>query len=328
MTGRLLGLSAGAPGGSAEILLKEALQAAQNQISQSQSSPNQSSPNPSSPNQSGDALGKVQIDLIRLEELHLPSGPEPGEPDDAWWFWEQLLAADGLIVSAPIYSRTVPARLKLLVDRLLGPNADRAIVERLLELRSRGEEPAMAFRADERVLRSRVAGFIAVGGARTPQWQALALPVMHLLTFSMQTAVVDQFVVGGAGTPQSIVLDPDALARAARLGAHVATQLGRAFEEAEYAGEPGLCPLCHLDVVELHGRSVTCATCGAQGRLDDDFAVEWTDLTTSVLTMDDKRQHYEEILQTAQQHAQVRAEITERASHYRGYDPILRPDGR
>jgi multimeric flavodoxin WrbA len=304
-TQRLLGLSAGAPDGSAEILLKQALQAAQSQ--------------------GGDQL---QAHLIRLDELHLPSGPEPSRPDDAGWLWEQLLVADGLIVSAPIYSRTIPARLKLLVDRLLGPNADRAIVERLLQMRSRGEEPAMAFRADERVLRPRVAGFIAVGGAQTAQWQTLALPALHLLTFSMQIAVVDQFVVSGAGTPQSIVLDHDALARAARLGGHVATQLGRPFEDAVYAGDPGLCPICHLDVVELRGRAVACATCGAQGRLADDFTVEWTDLTTSVISVDEKRQHYEEILQTAQQHAKVRTEITERASHYREYDPILRPDGR
>jgi hypothetical protein len=144
----------------------------------------------------------------------------------------------------------------------------------------------------------------------------------------MQTAVVDQFVVGGAGTPQSVVLDGDALRRAARLGGHVATQLGRDFEDAQYAGDPGLCPICHLDVVQLLGRAVTCATCGAQGRLRDDFSVEWTDLTTSVISMDDKRLHYEEILQTAQHHAKIRDEIAERASHYHGYHPILRPDGR
>jgi hypothetical protein len=139
---------------------------------------------------------------------------------------------------------------------------------------------------------------------------------------------VDQFVVGGAGTPQSVVLDSTALERAARLGAHVAGQLGRGSEDAEYAGDPGLCPMCHLDVVELHGRSLACATCGAQGRLGDDFGVEWTDLSTSVISIDEKRKHYEEILQTAQQHGQVRTEITRRASAYRGHHPILRPDGR
>jgi len=105
-----------------EIVLKEALRAAQ-------------------------AEG-AQVELVRLDELRLPSGPDPEQPDDAWWFWERLMAADGLIVSAPIVSRTITGRLKLLMDRLLGPNADRAIVEKLIAVREAGDEPAVPFRLD------------------------------------------------------------------------------------------------------------------------------------------------------------------------------------
>jgi multimeric flavodoxin WrbA len=262
---------------------------------------------------------------VRLDELHLPSGPDPIEPDDSGWFWEQLMEADGLIVSAPIHSRTIPARVKLLIDLLLGPNADRAIVEKLTAARAAGEEPAVPFRVDPRVLRPRVGGFIAVGGALTPQWKGLMLPAMHILTFSMQTAVVDQFVISGAGTPRSVVLDEDALARAAQLGRAVAAQLGRSFDEAEYVGPPGLCPLCHLDVVALAGRAVTCATCGAQGRLADDFSIEWTDLDTSVVSLAEKRAHYDEILETAQQHAAARDLIDQRAARYAAYNPLITP---
>ncbi len=290
MTLRLLGLGAGAVGGSAEIVLTVALRAA--------------------------AHEGAAVELVRLDELSLPSGPDPQSPDDLWWLWERLMAADGLIVSAPIISRTVPARLKLVVDRLLGPNADAAIVEKLLAMRLEGHEPGVPFRLDERVLRPRVAGFIAVGGSLTTQWKALALPVMHSLTFSLQAAVVDQMVVAGAGTPKSVVLDDEALARAATLGRNVASQLGRSFEDAQYCGDAGACPLCHLDVVELHGRSVQCASCGAQGRLADDFSVEWTDLDSSVITMAEKRAHYQEILETAGRHAKVRDEIEEKAAAY------------
>jgi multimeric flavodoxin WrbA len=302
MTMQLLGLSAGSTGGSVEIVLKEALRAAQ-------------------------AEG-AQVELVRLDELRLPSGPDPEQPDDAWWFWERLMAADGLIVSAPIVSRTITGRLKLLMDRLLGPNADRAIVEKLIAVREAGDEPAVPFRLDERVLRPRVAGFIAVGGSLTPQWKTLALPVLHAFTFSLQAAVVDQIVTAGSGTPQSIVLDDEALARAAQLGRNVAAQLGRTFEEAEYVGPPGLCPMCHLDVISLQGRAVACATCGARGRLADDLTVEWTDLDTSVISMAEKRDHYGEILDTAQRHARVRDEITEKATAYESFDPTVRPDSR
>ena len=296
---RLLGLNAGSINGNTEIVLKEALRAAE-------------------------ALG-AEVELVRLDELRLPSGPDPKEPDDAWWFWEKLMEADGLIVSAPIFSRYVPARLKLLMDRLLGPNADRAIVEKLIAMRESGTEPTVPFRLDERVLKPRVAGFIAVGGALTPQWKTLALPTMHVFTFSMQTAVVDQFVVSGAGTPKSVVLDAEALARSAQLGRNVATQMGRSFEDAEYVGEPGLCPLCHLDVVELRGRAVSCATCGAAGRLADDFSVEWTDLDVSVISMAERREHYDEILETGRAQNAVRDEINAKAATYDDYDKSVRP---
>ncbi len=300
MTMRLLGLNAGSIGGNTEIVLKEALRAAQ--------------------------LEGAEVELVRLEELRLPMGPDPKEPDDAWWFWERLMEADGLVVSAPIFSRFVPARLKLLMDRLLGPNADRAIVEKLIALRESGTEPTVPFRLDERVLKPRVAGFIAVGGALTPQWKTLALPTMHVLTFSMQTAVVDQFVVSGAGTAKSVVLDAAALARSAQLGSAVARQLGRTFEEAEYVGEPGLCPLCHLDVIELHGRDVACATCGAAGLLTDDLCVEWTDLDVSVISLAEKRDHYEEILETARRQNEVREEINARAAAYDDEGLVVRPE--
>ena len=298
MARRLLGLGAGNPGGSTEIVLKEALRAAR---------------------ESG-----AEVELVRLSDLDLEAA-DGRIPDDAWWFWERLMEADGLVAAAPIISRTIPGRLKVLIDLLLGPNADRAIVEELLAVRASGQEPGVPFRLDERVLRPRVAGFIAVGGSLTPQWKSLALPAMHILTFSMHTAVVDQFVVDGAGTPRSVVLDDAALERSAALGAHVAGQLGRTFEEAEYAGPPGLCPMCHLDAIVLHGRDVQCATCGATGRLGDDAEVGWTDLDTSVVSMAEKRAHYEEILETAKRHASQRDTVQERSSTYDSFDPVVRP---
>ena len=296
----ILGLGCGQLNGSAEILLKAALQAAE-------------------------AAG-VTVELVRLDELRIPSGPDASEPDDIWWLWERLVACDGLIVSTPIISRTVAARLKLLGDRLLGPNADAAIIEELVAVMRAGGEPVVPFRVDERVLKPRVAGFIAVGGSLTPQWKTLTLPILHTTTFSMHIAVVDQVQFEGAGTPRSIVLDPAAVDRARRLGGNVAAQLGRRFDEAEYVGdEPGLCPMCHLDVVVLRGREVECATCGARGELDDDVAVHWTDLESSVISMTEKRTHYREILDTAKRHAARRTEIEERASAYDDYDRFARP---
>lgn len=297
---RMLGLGCGQPNGSAEILLKAALRAA------------------------GD-LG-ASVELVRLEELRLPSGAaEVADPDDGWWLWERLVECDGLIVSTPIISRTVAARLKLVVDRLLGPNADAAIIDGLVAMRRQGREPAVPFRVDERVLKPRVAGFLAVGGSLTSQWKTLTLPLMHTTTFSMHIAVVDQVQFEGAGTPRSVVLDQAALERAELLGRNVFGQLGVPFDQARYLGPPGLCPMCHLDVVVLRGAQIECATCGARGQLAAGPEVTWTDLAASVISMDEKRAHAAEIQQTAARHQEVRAEIEERARAFEAYDPVVRP---
>jgi multimeric flavodoxin WrbA len=296
---RVLGLACGSAGGNAEIVLAAALRAA--------------------------AAAGARVELVRLGELCIPSADGPAGMDDLWWFWERLVECDGLIVSSSIMTRTVAARLKLLVDRLLGPNADAAIIEHLVALRAAGAEPAVPFRVDERVLRPRVAGFLAVGGALTPQWQTLALPLLHTVTFSMHIAVVDQVVFGGAGTPRSILLDDAAMQRSARLGAAVASQLGRGFEQAEYLGEPGLCPMCHLNLVVLEGTGVACATCGSRGELAPGGEVRWTDLTSSVLSMAEKRAHAAEIQETAARHQRLRAEIDRRYEAFTAADRIARP---
>jgi hypothetical protein len=149
---------------------------------------------------------------------------------------------------------------------------------------------------------------------------------MHTTTFSMQIAVVDQVQFEGAGTPRSIVLDTAAINRAAQLGRNVASQLGVSFDEARYLGPPGLCPMCHLDVVVLRATDVECATCGARGRLAPDLTVTWTDLSASVISMDEKRAHAAEIQQTASRHAAARAQIEQRAREFDAYDPTVRPE--
>lgn len=281
---KLIGLSAGNPDGSAEILLKEALRGAE-------------------------AAG-AEIELIRLHDLRLSSGPGAGA-DDADWFWDRLMRSDGLIVSTPIYTRTIPGLLRLLGDKISGPQSDVAFTAEILRMRASGEPLAVDFAVDERVLRPRVAGFIAVGGSLPTRWKALALPLLHTLTASAQIAVVDQVEFAGAGSPASIVLDAAALERARRLGDAVGSQLGVAYADAEYRGEPGLCPLCHLSVVVVFPDHVECATCGARGTRDFVFSPE-----ESILTYGEKLEHFHEVQQTAARHAPHRTEIDAKAAPY------------
>lgn len=300
---RVLGLSAGNPNGSAEILLKEALRGAE-------------------------AVGG-EIELVRIGDLNLSAGPG-SSADDSQWFWDRLMDSDGLIVSTPIYSRTVPGLLRLLGDKISGPHADAAFTAELLRMRSAGAAIAVDFPIDERVLRPRVAGFLAVGGSVPPRWKTLALPLLHTLTASAQIAVVDQAEFAGAGSPASIVLDAAALERARRLGANVGEQLGRPFEEAEYRGEPGSCPLCHLSVVVVRGADIECAACGAAGvlRVRDGVPVlefPADGLRQSVLSMEEKIAHFHEVQETAASHAPQREAIAARVAEYAAWDPRALP---
>jgi len=85
--------------------------------------------------------------------------------------------------------------------------------------------------------------------------------------------------------------------------------------------------MCHLDVVVLRGAEVECATCGARGRLAPDLQVTWTELSSSVISMDEKRAHAAEIQDTAARHHQLRDQIDERARAFEAYDPTVRPEG-
>jgi multimeric flavodoxin WrbA len=309
---RTLGLSAGNPGGSAEILLKIALQAAADE--------------------------GADVALVRLDDLDLPLRPVgPGQgtgEGDGPWLWDQLMCSDGLIVSSPIYSRTITGKLKLVADRLSGPAADVAFAESYRAILEAGKTPPVAFPYDERVFRPRVAGLIAVGGALTTQWRSLALPLMHQMTFSAHMAVADQLLVGGAGMPRAVVLDDAAVAGAERVGRSVGSQLGRSFDEVRYHGEPGLCPLCHLSVVTISGSEVECATCGAGGRLVADGAgaqVRFDDppaLERSVISMAEKRAHFAEVQATAAEQGPLAEVIERRAAAYAEFDPRITPDPR
>ncbi|MFQ6328158.1 flavodoxin family protein [Nocardia sp. CWNU-33] len=304
--GIVLGLSCGQPGGSAELLLTAALSAARE--------------------------GGMDARLVRLDDLEIAPGPNTGTADDTAWFWEQLIECDALIVAVPVLTRTIPGRLKLLADRILGPNADAAITTELLRLQASGVTPAVSFRVDERVLRPRVAGFIAVGGSLTPRWTTLALPLLHTLTFSMRIAVVDQVQFAGAGMPRSIVLDDSAIARATQLGRNVTGQIGVHFEDAKYLGDkPGLCPSCHLDVFVLRGQEAECATCGASGELvvvDGAVTVRFPggEARGSVTSMEELRDHFFEIQQTAAGQGAQADEIARRAKIYEPSAFTVRPE--
>jgi hypothetical protein len=129
--------------------------------------------------------------------------------------------------------------------------------------------------------------------------------------------------------PRSVALDDAALAAAERVGESVGEQLGRAFDEVQFRGEPGLCPLCHLSMIIVRGGGeIECATCGAGGHLEiGDGSVQYIfdRPQRSVVTMDEKRAHFAEVQETAARQRARSDEIEQRAASHLGAVPRLSP---
>jgi multimeric flavodoxin WrbA len=190
---QILGISCGSPNGNSEILLKTALLAA------ASSSPT------------------ITTSLVSLQSLSLPTHfmsnhLEPTSisassqiPDDRPALVNEILLADALIISCPIYTRQPAGILKAFTDTALGPFVDAAFVSRAIKQQAAGisrfKDYVKDYVPDERVLKNRVVGLIAVGGATCTEWGSLALPGLQQCVFSLHAKVVDQVIVRGCPYP-------------------------------------------------------------------------------------------------------------------------------
>ncbi|KUJ08003.1 uncharacterized protein LY89DRAFT_742299 [Mollisia scopiformis] len=289
-------ISCGSPNGNSEILLKTALLAA------ASSSPT------------------ITTSLVSLQSLSLPSHAMPNHleqsldlaltsiPDDCPALLDAILLADALIISCPIYTRQPAGRLKAFTDMALGPFVDAAFVSRALKQNAAGiprfKDYVKDYVPDERVLKNRVVGLIAVGGAIGTEWGSLALPGLQQSIFSLHAKVVDQVIIRGCPFPgessftskkigkslsltlsteyqkkiansitnHSVLIEGvEAINLAKRVGRSVTSGIGKGYDEATYLGEEGSCPYCHLDLVVLEGKgsnACECGVCGAKGILE------------------------------------------------------------
>lgn len=317
----VLGFSAGSEGGNSEIALKEALMSAE-------------------------ATADVAVEHLRMHDFDIPvafDGPENSVfPDvyevhgDAAFLLDRLLEADALIITAPLYSQTPPGQLKVIADRILGPNASASFQAFMKERAAAGDPMFKDAVVDERFLKPKVGGFIQVGGAVTHEWFGpTALTMMHKVTFPMRIRIVDQFQIEGAPMPGSILLNDEAMKKCAALGRNVTGQIGKSFEDAEYKGDkPGACPSCHLDLVVLKGGTeVECATCGLIGELQvvngepvvafPQDASKYDEQTT--FGVEGSMKHLREMMSTMNSTHPHLDEIQKRVAKYESYDRVRKP---
>ncbi|KAF3040904.1 hypothetical protein E8E12_005938 [Didymella heteroderae] len=226
--------------------------------------------------------------------------------DDRKTLYESIMDADALLFSTAVYSHQPAGALKAVLDKVLGPYTDPAFASRIVAGQRAGDAKFSAMRVDERILKPRVAGFMAVGGSTTPDQFAMALPTLHLFAYSLHVKVVDQCVVPGCANPGSVISarDGSAMLRAKELGRRVASQMGRAFDDARYLGPEveGGCPHCHLAKYDFFGGEemrMGCVVCGNTGRFLVDggkVKVEWdAESDYCCITWRGKEKHIDDI---------------------------------
>jgi len=261
---KLLGLSCGTKlgirhmgmvGGNTEVLVKEALMEAER-------------------------LG-LEVEFIRLYDydirpcmfcercLWMEKGPDfCPQKDDAAFLYDRIMECDGLILGAPVYSMCPPGYLKLFEERALGPKVNVAV---LLDAQKRGgvDLRGKPRYIDKRAFKNRVGGLISVGGATTLNWLIFDHALMYVAIFSLNIRIVDKMRVFGTSRDGHVVLNEKWLERARRLGRNVAEAMKKPPEEVKWMGEPGVCPVCHCDLISITGEGnvVECPVCGIAGTL-------------------------------------------------------------
>lgn len=177
---------------------------------------------------------------------------------------EAYMDCDALIVAAPVYVLGPTGILKNLADRF-GPSHDKAALIATNERRKAEGKELL----DERYLKQRYGALISVGGAMTQNWVSFGLTGMHLLTFPLQVRIVDQIDAYAFGLRANPLLDDELLTRTRALAQHVVESVGKPLEEAQWYGEEGTCPVCHLNHITIKNGStvVECPLCGIQGKL-------------------------------------------------------------
>lgn len=245
---KILGISCGRRNGNSELLLKTALKEA--------------------------AAQGMEVEYLRLQDHYIqqcsgcelcsnsdnwPDGkfPESGylckykrDSDHLAYIVERIQAADGIIISTPIYNLTVPGSLLVLLNRIHAMGF------------AKHHDPAAA--------QHTFCATIAVGGSDMTN---LIKPMLNFTAVELcgsQMNLVDQMVVQFCAPLHYVTLLPQARERAAKLGGRMAEAVMHPDLPLYRGGEdnPELCPVCHGDVIQLSGKRFRCPVCNILGDVE------------------------------------------------------------
>lgn len=242
---KVLAVTAGRKYGNSEILAKEALMVAQ---------------------ESG-----AEVNLINLHDydiktctgcesctMKMGKGERPEciykGKDDMDRIMEQFLQADGIVVSVPSFVLQPQGIYKVFIDRWLPYEVALLIQAGVLDK-----------------IPERVSVIITVGGS-TQNWMSLTLPALQMSMFMQSIKVVDQMMASRCARPGQVLLYPEFLERARKLGNNLVEAMNTPYDKVKWLGDAGWCPVCNSNLM-MQGKphwdgtsyEIECAMCGAGG---------------------------------------------------------------
>ncbi|SHJ72493.1 flavodoxin family protein [Parasporobacterium paucivorans] len=176
-----------------------------------------------------------------------------------------------------------------------------------------------------------IAGVIACGGS-CRDWQTMTLEAIGATMFTQSIKVVDQMLATRNGRPGNVLLRPEQLERAHKLGENIIKSIQTPFEQREWLGDPdtGMCPNCHSNLVmkgEPHWDGLEfpfeCPVCGAGGDLvkgEDGrtrFVLAENGLIRDRNVNEFRELHLTEIIETKIDFFQRQDSIQEQYKHYK-----------
>ena len=308
---KVLGIVAGRHGGNSEILVKEALLACQEAGAECKMI---NLFDYHIEHCIGCEGCTVQMGEVEMGKREKYNGCVLKNKDDMDKIVNEMQTCNGVIMGVPSYDLTPSSLYLKFAQRFLAYELAFRIA--IGEVK---EDPHM------------VGGLIANGGSCL-DWQTLTLDAMSATMFTQSIQVVDKMLATRNGLPGNVLLRPEQIARAHKMGENIIKAIQTPVAERGWLGEEdmGMCPNCHANLIyrgEQHWDGIQfpfeCAVCGAGGDLVKDetgevkFVLAENGLIRDRNKNESRAEHLNEIVKTRIDYLSRKHETSALAEHYR-----------
>lgn len=246
----------------------------------------------------------AQVELIRLTDYKIEpchgcayciNEKKPCNiNDDTNQVYQKMIESDGLILVAPCYILSTTAIVKLLIDRGLYYSYQDKLAGKI--------------------------GAIIAPAAGGPGWTLGCLPIMRIFFNFQGIFIIDQFIPI-CQSPGEILLDEASLSKTHQVGKKMVQFLKGGH--AEYMGEKGICPFCHLNYLRIleDRKRVECPICGVSGQLSmDGEKIQVQFIGKSRWSPEERHRHFKEGIVPAKDiFLKKKEEIKRRGEKYQNY---------